>query len=301
MNILITGGTGLVGNALIRSLKNKGHQITVVSRDPQKTLPGARVISWNLQDLSSEIDSSNAVINLAGSSLAGKNPLVMRWTKTRKAEIISSRIQAGSILSTALEKAAHKPEVLIQASAIGYYGNRGEDQVSENSPPGDDFLASVCQSWEKSTSSVEELGIRRIIMRIGLVLSPAGGLLPLLSLPFRFYIGGTIGTGKQIMSWIHITDLVKSIEYFIENPQTQGIYNITAPKPVTNQEFTAQLSSTLNRPAWFSIPSFLLKLTFGEAATLALDGREVAPNRLLAAGYQFRYNQLSTAVDDLFK
>ena len=248
----------------------------------------------------SEIKSTDVVVNLAGASLAGKNPLSMRWTKNRKTEIISSRIQAGSILSNALEQATHKPEVLIQASAIGFYGNHGENQVTENSPPGNDFLASVCQPWEKSTSNVEELGIRRVIPRIGLVLSSEGGLLPLLSLPFKMYIGGKIGTGRQIMSWIHITDLVKSLEYFIENPQTQGVYNITAPEAVTNQEFASQVSSTLNRPTWFSIPSFLLKLTLGEAATLALDGREVLPKRLLEAGFQFQFNQLSTALDDLF-
>ena len=300
MQILITGGTGLIGTALRQSLQNNGHQVVIVSRSTQQILPGVKIISWDLENLISEIETTDVVVNLAGASLAGKNPLSMRWTKNRKTEIISSRTQAGSILSTALEQATHKPEVLIQASAIGFYGNHGEDQVHENNPPGNDFLASVCQSWEKSTSSVEELGTRRVIARIGLVLSREGGLLPLLSLPFRLFLGGKIGAGRQTMSWIHIADLVKSLEFFIENPQTQGVYNITAPKAVTNQEFTSQVSSTLNRPTWFSIPSFLLKLTLGEAATLALDGREVLPKRLLEAGFQFQFNQLSTALDDLF-
>jgi uncharacterized protein len=300
MKILITGGTGLIGTALRQSLQEKGHQVIIVSRNPQQRITGTKIIPWDLEILKSELGSTHAVVNLAGSSLAGKNPLTMRWTKSRKAEIITSRIQAGTTLNTALENTSPKPEVLIQASAIGYYGNQGKEQVDENSLAGNDFLAEVCQSWEKSTLGVEEQGIRRVIARIGLVLSREGGLLPLLSLPFQFFLGGKVGTGKQTMSWIHIADLVKSLEYFIENPTTQGVYNITAPCPVTNQEFGSQLSSTLNRPSWLPIPSFLLKIMFGEAATLALDGREVLPKRLTEAGYQHQYNQLSAALKALY-
>jgi len=301
MKIIITGGTGLIGTALSQSLQKKGHQITIVSRNPQQLLPGVRIISWDLNPLINELENSDAVVNLAGASLAGKNPLNMRWTKVRKAEIINSRVKAGNHLSTALEQATHLPEILIQTSAIGYYGNTGLDPMDEYSTPGKDFLSEVCQSWESSTSSVEELGIRRIIARIGLVLSSKGGLLPLLSLPFQFYIGGRIGTGQQIMSWIHITDLVNCLEYFLLNKQMQGVYNITAPKPVTNQEFVTILSRSLNKPAWLPIPSFAFKMAFGEASTLALDGREVLPLRLLETGYRWQFDRLDQAIKDLFR
>lgn len=299
MNILITGGTGLIGSALKQSLQKKGHQITIVSRNPQQIVPGVRLISWDLDRLIAELEVSDAIVNLAGASLAGNNPITMRWTKARKEEIIYSRIKAGETLCIALEKTQKKPEVLIQASAIGYYGNLGKDQVDESSIAGSDFLAQVCQSWEASTSRVEELGVRRIVARIGLVLSEKGGLMPLLSLPYRLFLGGPIGSGKQIMSWIHITDLINSLEHFLENTNTQGIYNITAAQPVTNQEFSAIMSRSLNKPDWLHLPSFALKITLGEAATLALDGREVLPGRLLESGFQYQFSQLPEALDDL--
>ena len=299
MNILITGGTGLIGTALKESLQEKGHQITIVSRNPQQIVPGARLISWDLDPLITELEGTDAVVNLAGASLAGNNPLDMRWTKIRRREIINSRIKAGETLCVALEKAQQKPEILIQASAIGYYGNIGKDQVDESDLAGSDFLARVCQSWEASTSRAEELGVRRIIARIGLVLSDKGGLLPLLSLPFRLFLGGPMGSGEQFMSWIHIADLVKSLEHFLENANTQGIYNITTPEPVTNRGFAAEMGRSLNKPNWLPIPGFAMKLALGKAATLALDGREVLPGRLLESGFQYQFSQLPQALDDL--
>ncbi len=299
MNILITGGTGLIGTALRKSLQQKGHQITVISRNTQQIIPGVKLNSWDLETLIAELEDTDAIVNLAGESLAGSNPLSMRWTEARKEKIINSRIKSGEILSSALEKVQKKPEVLIQASAIGYYGNRGIDQVDESSLAGSDFLAQVCLFWEASTSKAGELGIRRIIARIGLVLSNQGGLLPLLSLPFRLFLGGRFGSGEQFMSWIHIADLVKSLEYFLENANTQGIYNLTAPEPVTNREFAAEMGASLNKPDWLAIPSFAPKLALGEAATLALDGREVLPGRLLESGFQYQFNQLPQALDDL--
>ena len=299
MNILITGGTGLIGTALRESLQEKGHQITIVSRNPQQIVPGVRLISWDLDPLITELEGTDAVVNLAGASLSGNNPLDMRWTKTRRREIINSRIKAGETLCVAIEKAQKKPEILIQASAIGYYGNIGKDQVDESGLAGSDFLAKVCQSWEASTSRAEELGVRRIIARIGLVLSDKGGLLPLLSLPFRLFLGGPMGSGEQFMSWIHIADLVKSLEHFLENANTQGIYNITTPEPVTNRGFAAEMGRSLNKPNWLPIPGFAMKLALGKAATLALDGREVLPGRLLESGFQYQFSQLPQALDDL--
>jgi len=300
MKILITGGTGLIGTAMQESLQKKGHQITIVSRNPLQTIPGVSFISWDLDPLTRELEDTDAVVNLAGASLAGSNPVTIRWTKNRREEIINSRTRAGDILCTALEKTHKKPEILIQASAIGYYGNIGKEQVDESSAVGSDFLAQVCQSWEASTARAEELGVRRIIARIGLVLSDKGGLLPLLSLPFRLLIGGTIGSGEQFMSWIHIADLVKSLEHFLENANTQGIYNITAPEPVTNRVFAAEVGRSLNKPIWLPIPGFAMKLVLGKAATLALDGREVLPGRLLESGFQYQFSQLPQALDDLY-
>jgi uncharacterized protein (TIGR01777 family) len=301
MNILITGGTGLIGSALSQSLVKKSHHVTILSRNPQQIIPGIRLVSWEPRTLITEIEKADAVVNLAGESLAGSNPLAMRWTTTRKSKIINSRIDVGQALSTALEKAQRKPDLIIQASAIGYYGTQGENPADESSSSGADFLAQVCQSWEASTQKAEELGIRRIIARIGLVLSNNGGLLPLLSLPFRLFVGGPVGTGQQYMSWIHIADLVNSLEYFLENRQTRGIYNLSAPHPVTNREFASALSTALNRPTWLPLPGAVLKLALGEAATLALDGREVLPGRLLESDFQFRFGILAQALDNLFR
>ncbi|MCJ7714930.1 MAG: TIGR01777 family oxidoreductase, partial [Anaerolineales bacterium] len=236
---------------------------------------------------------------LAGTNIAGSNPLQMRWTPNRKKQILTSRVIAGEKLTAAIQLAVVKPEVLIQASAVGYYGHTGSDPVDETNFPGADFLADVCQQWEDSTSPVESLGVRRVITRIGLVLSPEGGLLPLLSLPFRIYLGGKIGSGKQGMSWVHIHDVVNSIQFLVENLQAQGAYNLTAPNPVINQQFAQSLGKSLRKPAWFPVPEFILKFALGESATLALDGRQVFPKRLLEAGYQFEYSSLQPALDNI--
>ena len=301
MKILITGGTGLIGKALTHTLTQKGHQVTIVSRSPQRELSGVRLVSWDSDSLVKELEDTDAVINLAGASISGSNPLSMRWTEKRKSLIASSRIQAGELLLQALQRSTRKPEILIQASAIGYYGNQGSQPVDENSPPGKDFLADVCQTWENSTAGVEELGVRRIVTRLGLVLSRDGGLLPLLALPYKFYLGGTIGNGLQPMSWIHIDDVVNSFMYFIDNPSTQGIFNLTAPSPVQNKIFSKTLGKALNRPSWFTIPTWALRIMLGEASTLAVDGREVLPRRLLEAGFNFNFNEIDRALTDLFQ
>ena len=301
MKILITGGTGLIGSALTRSLLNNDYQITVISRTPDLVDPRCEAIPWDLDLITQEIKSSKAVINLAGASISGSNPLSMRWTEKRKSLIASSRIQAGDLLLQAIQRSTHKPEIIIQASAIGYYGNQGSQPVDENSPPGKDFLADVCQTWENSTAGVEELGIRRIVTRLGLVLSGEGGLLPLLALPFKFYFGGPIGNGLQQMSWIHVDDVVHSILHFMNNPSTQGIFNLTAPVPIQNLTFSEALGKSLNRPSWLPIPPWALKIILGEASTLAVDGREVIPFRLLESGYKFNFKEIDPALKDLFQ
>lgn len=301
MKIIISGGTGLIGSALTRSLIEKKHQITLISRSPDKVNPRLNPIPWDLDRISQEMESTDAVVNLAGASIAGSNLLSMRWTNKRKDLIKSSRIKSGQFLLDAIRRSAHKPEVFIQASAIGYYGNRGDQPVDENTPRGVDFLAQVCQEWESSTAGVEELGLRRIITRLGLVLSREGGLLPLLSLPHKFYLGGPLGKGQQPMSWIHIQDVVEAYSYLMDNRSTQGIYNLTAPIPVNNRGFSASLGKTLNRPSWLAIPAGAVKLLLGEASTLAVDGREVFPQRLIESGYDFKFKNIDSALNDIFQ
>jgi len=302
MKVLIAGGSGLIGSALSNSLLAAGHQVVIISRQPDKTgnLPsGIKTIGWASEDLIRAVSTADAVVNLAGASIAADNPFRMRWTTQRKTEILDSRLQAGAKLTKAIQAAGTIPEVLIQASAIGYYGNVGSELVDETSSAGDDFLAGVCQGWEGSTKVLEILGVRRVIIRIGLVFSPVGGLFQLLKLPFLFYLGGQIGTGNQYLSWIHIDDLVAAIRYLIDNRFNQGVFNLTAPKPVQNRDFAQRLGKILTKPAWFPVPGVVLRLLLGEVSTLALDGRQVYPTRLLDSGFGFRFDQLDFALKDL--
>ncbi len=299
MKILITGGTGLIGSALTQYLLGHGHQVIIVSRnsaDPNNLVP---VIPWKTDSIKKEIERSDAVIHLAGASIAGTGLIPSRWTAKHKSLIKTSRVKTGQILTEAIQQAAQKPAVFIQASAIGFYGNSGAEQADEKSPAGSDFLAEICQIWEKTTGAVEAEGVRRVIARIGLVLSNHGGLYPLLALPYRLFLGGKIGDGQQWMSWIHINDLVQSLAYLLEDPIAQGTYNLTAPAPVTNQEFGDRLSTALGRPKWLPIPGLLLKLLLGEAATLALEGRAVYPGRLLKSDFTFGFPDLTSALLDL--
>lgn len=299
MKILISGGTGLIGSALAESLYSAGHQVTIISRDPDRVNAKYQALSWDESDLLEEMANTNAVINLAGASLAGENPLNMRWTPKRKQAIISSRTLASAKLLEAIRKLDRKPEVFLQASAIGFYGNKGKASADETTPAGDDFLSVVCREWEASSAEVAELGVRRLVIRIGLVLSQSGGLLPTLSLPFRFFVGGRIGKGDQYLSWIDIEDIVSGIEFLINDPVHQGVYNLCSPSPVTNLEFSKVLGKTLRRSAWLPVPAIIMRIMLGEAATLALDGRPVHPARLLRSGFQFRYPQLENSLKHL--
>jgi uncharacterized protein (TIGR01777 family) len=299
MRYLIAGGTGLIGSALAESLLADGHKVSIISRNPSIVNPELRAVSWDESALLEELVTADAVVNLAGASLAGENPLQMRWTPQRKQAIISSRLAVGKKLVDAISQLGRKPEVFVQASAIGFYGNQGSDPADENSSPGHDFLAQVCREWETATADLEKIGIRRLVIRIGLVLSQRGGLLPLLALPFRLLVGGKIGTGNQYLSWIHIQDIVKSIQFLIDDPRHQGVYNLTAPNPETNQAFSQLMGNSLRRPVWLPIPSWVLKIALGEASTLALDGRPVYPTRLLKSGYQFQFPDLKGCLESM--
>lgn len=301
MNILILGGTGLIGSALARSAMADGNKIWVLTRNPASSkLPaGAAAIDWKdaisgkWLDLFSTMD---AVVNLAGETV-GQWP----WNAARKNEILESRLAAGNIISNAYEKASRKPPVLIQSSAIGFYGPLGSEPVSEDGKAGKDFMAAVSQKWEESTSKVENIaGVRRIIIRTSLVLDAKGGVLPLMALPVRFFAGGPLGNGKQGVSWIHIEDEVRAIRYLIENEKARGVFNLSSPNPVSNSVFIRELAHSLGRPFWIPAPAIILKLVLGEMSTLLLDGQFVLPEALLALGFHFNYEQPSEAFAALF-
>lgn len=308
MHILIAGGTGLIGQALIRQLLLQGHEVTILSRNPQKLeaeMPGVSLLKWDGRSSKGWghiIEETDAVINLAGASIAGEgllNIVTQRWNRENKRRIQQSRVNAGQAIVQAIEAADNKPQVLVQASAVGYYGPRDSEDVAEGSPPGTDYLAQVCVDWENCTKAVEEMGVRRVVIRTGLILTEDGGILPIMLLPFRLFVGGPVGSGKQGVSWIHMQDEVQAIIYLIENETAQGVYNLTAPKPVTYAEFGKTAGKVMKRPSFIPVPSFALKMVLGEKSMLVLDGQRVVPSRLLEAGFNFRFAELQPALQNL--
>jgi hypothetical protein len=305
MRVLITGGTGLIGRALAANLVADGHEVIVLSRNPQRAtgLPaGVRAEGWDARTAEgwgSLADGADAIVNLAGENLAGAGFFPARWTAERKRLIRESRLNAGQAVVQAVEAATQKPHVVIQASAVGYYGPRGDEVITEESPPGDDFLARLCVDWEASTAAVEEMGVRRAVIRTGIVLSREGGTLPRLLLPYRLFVGGPFGSGRQYYSWIHIADEVAAIRFLMENEAASGPFNLTAPNPLPNAEFGKVLGRVLRRPSAVPVPGFAMRLLLGEVATVVLDGQRVLPRRLQELGFTFRFPELEAALRDL--
>jgi len=305
MRVMITGGTGLIGRALIEALQEHDHQILVLSRNPDKydDFPyDVEFLQWDAktpQGWGDQINHVDAVVNLAGENLAGKGFFPSPWTPERKKRILDSRLQAGRALNAAIEAAEQKPKVLIQASAIGYYGPRGDDIITEESEPGDDFLAQTCVQWEDVTRPVEAMGVRRAIIRTGIVLSPEEGALPRLLLPHRLFVGDPFGNGEQWYSWIHIADEAAAIRFLIENEQAIGPFNLTAPHPVKNKMLSKKLGKVIGRPSWLPIPGFVMRTLFGEVATVVLDGQHVLPQKLEMLGFEFQYPTAEDALRDL--
>ena len=301
MNVLITGGTGLIGTELSTQLINKGYQVTILSRNPSlnKIVPDARIVSWDgmsLKGWAQEMDQVDVVVNLAGASI-GEG----RWTSERKNEIYASRINAGKAIFNAIKLAKGRKRVLLQASAVGYYGNSGECILDETSPPGNDFLSKLCMAWEASTANVEQFSVRRIVLRTGLVLTPKAGVLRKLLLPFRFFAGGKYGNGEQWWPWIHIVDQINSMIYLIENEKASGVFNLTAPQPIKMKDFGKTLARALSRPYCAPIPGFILEIALGEMSKIILEGQRALPIRLLNTGYTFKFEYLSGALEDLLK
>lgn len=300
MRIIITGGSGLIGRALTADLTAEGYEVVVLSRSPEKmkNLPtGATAHTWDGQSAAGWghlADGAAAIVNLAGENLAAG-----RWTTERKRIIRDSRLNAGRAVVEAVEAATHKPEVVIQASAVGYYGPQNEQGITEENPAGQDFVAQVCAEWENSTAPVEAMGVRRVIIRTGLVLSTEGGALPRMLLPFKLFAGGPLGSGRQWLSWIHLADTVAAIRYLIEQPEASGPFNLTAPAPLTNATFGQTLGRVMHRPAIMPAPSFAIRLLFGEMATVVLDGQQALPYRLQQLGFTFQFPKAEAALQDL--
>jgi len=293
MNILITGGTGLIGRALCRVLLAEGHTLTVFSRHPDSVAGKCGV---GVKALASLDDwhphhHFDAVINLAG------EPIVdAAWTELRKKVLRDSRIALTRQLVARIAQAEQKPAVLLSGSAIGYYGGRGDRELVETSGPGDDFPAQLCIDWESAALEAEQYGVRVCLLRTGLILSKDGGLLARMLPPFRLGLGARLGDGKQWMSWIHIDDYAQHLLSMLQDAQLSGPFNMTSPKPVTNAEFTRILASVLRRPAAFLAPATMLKLAMGERAALVLEGQRVLPARLEASGVQCVYPELELAL-----
>ncbi len=306
MRVIITGGTGLIGTALADSLLKDQHDVIVLSRNPSKVKhlsPAARVVEWDGRTPTGWYDlitEDTAIVNLAGAGIASG-----RWSAGRKRAIRDSRTVAGNAVAQAIDLSItlreKKPAALIQASAVGFYGNRGDEIITESSSTGDDYLASVCRDWEASTESVEAMGVRRAIIRTGVVLSTMGGAFPLMAMPFYVFGGGPVGSGRQYVPWVHIKDQVRAIRYMIENEEAAGIYNVTAPNPVTNRDFGKALGKTLARPSFLPAPAFAMKAALGEMSTILLDGQRAVPKRLLDEGFTFDYPVVQEALDDLMQ
>jgi uncharacterized protein (TIGR01777 family) len=305
MKIIIAGGSGLIGRALTESLAADGHRVLILGRNPAKVknLPtGAKALHWDGRTLgpwAEELESTDAVVNLAGASIMGEGLVPNLWTKSRKNLIVQSRLNAGTALLNALKATTNKPSVLIQSSAIGYYGPRDETKLDEQSKPAKDFLAQTCVAWEASTKEVEQLGMRHVIIRTGLFFSPNGGVFPLLALPFKLFVGNSFGDGRQYYSWIYVVDHIAALRHLLENKLASGPYNLTAPNPVTNKELARTLGKVLRRPSFFVLPAFLMKLILGELSTAILDGQRVIPKRLQTDGFSFAHPTLESALHDL--
>jgi hypothetical protein len=302
--VLITGGTGFIGRALTREFLDAGYDIVVLSRYPRnascKVDNRVKVVQWNTTTLNgwaSYADGALAIVNLAGESIG-----TGRWLGKKKKQILESRVNAGKAIVEAVEQAKNKPQVVIQGSAVGYYGDGGDEILSENSSTGAGFLADVCKQWEQTIQPVAALGIRLIVVRIGVVLGPCDGFLSRVMPVFRLFLGGRIGSSKQWLSWINIYDVVGAIRFLIENPNLKGIFNLTAPHPILSKDFYALLGKAMHRPVLLSVPAFMLKVLMGEMATeLLLSSQRAIPKRLLQAGYRFKYVDPGLALKNIIK
>jgi uncharacterized protein (TIGR01777 family) len=297
MNVMIAGGSGFLGNALTKSFLADDHKVFVLTRGASVPA-GAQAVKWDAKTTrgwGNLVNEMDVIIHLAGKSLAS-----WPWTAATKRDFHDSRVFPGLALGQAILEAGHRPGIFIQQSGINHYGLQGS-MADEATPPGDDFLAQLTVQWEDATKSVEELGVRRVVIRSAVVLGKVEGLLPLMALPVKLFVGGPIGGGKFSIPWIHINDWVDALQYLIANENAHGAYNLIAPTPTSNADFYRALASVLHRPYWFPTPTFLLRTFLGEMSVLVVEGRFALPKRLTESGYKFQFEAAREALADLFQ
>ena len=308
MRVVIAGGGGFLGSPLAWAWAEEGHDIRVLTRglapgqaqhESGTGRPGITRVGWEPDggagQLAREFDGASAVINLAGTSIAGA-----RWTTARKKAIRDSRIRATQSLAAAFAESPSGSATFISASGVGYYGDRGNEVLTENSTPGTDFLAQVCTEWEAEARRVEQHGVRVVLLRTGIVLEKGGGALPQMMRPFRFFVGGPLAGGRQYFSWVHRHDWTEMVRWIVETPQVAGAVNVTAPHPVTNAEFSRALGRAMRRPSLAPVPRAALKVALGELADTLLASQRALPARAQAAGYHFRYPEIDIAFRGIF-
>jgi uncharacterized protein (TIGR01777 family) len=297
VKILISGGTGFLGRNLTRSFIQDGHQVYILTRGDH--VPAhAQALQWDAKTTTGWghlVNEMDVVIHLAGKSLAS-----WPWTSSTKQAFLDSRLSSALALVEAIRTASRRPGIFIQQSGINHYGLHGE-LADESTPPADDFLAQLTVQWENATQPLEELGIRRVVIRSAVVLAKTEGLMPLMAMPMHLFLGGPAGSGGQAMPWIHIKDWVRAVRYLIENKNARGAYNLIAHTSISNSEFNQTLAEVLHRPCWLSIPAFLMRNLLGEMNVLILEGRAAKPKRLIDAGYQFQFSAPREAFRDLYR
>ncbi|RSL31628.1 TIGR01777 family protein [Salibacterium salarium] len=298
MNIAITGGTGLVGSTLTGYLTQQGHHVYILTRNSKNQQNKANItfVQWLDKGLypEKELPNIDAVVNLAGASIN------KRWTAKHKQAILHSRIRATKEVTRIIQEMESPPDVLINASAVGYYGVSNQTTFTEATPPQNrDFLQDVCERWEKEASKVEKMGVRTVYARFGLILDKKEGALPKIMLPYKLFAGGPIGSGKQWYSWIHLRDVIEMIVFAICHEEVKGALNVTAPNPERMKDFGKKLGNAMNRPHWAPVPAFLLRNALGDMSLLVLKGQRVLPEKMMSHGYGFSYPALDEALTDL--
>jgi uncharacterized protein (TIGR01777 family) len=303
MKIVVSGGSGFIGNVLVPRLLAEGHEIVLFTRDPAAARANldlrVKVERWDGKTLGAwtpHIDGADAVLSFAGESIAGK-----RWTRIQKQRIIESRVDATNAIVEAIGKAFKRPAVLINASAVGFYGPVESGDVPEDYPRGNTFLSETTDRWEQSARSVERYGVRLVLLRISVVLGERGGALAKMLLPFRLFVGGPIGTGRQWFPWVHVDDLVNTVLFALSNQSVSGPVNVVAPQAVTMKEFCTALGKSLHRPSWVPVPAFFLKLLLGEMSDMVLTGQRAVPKALERHGFKFKFPHLSSALADILR
>jgi uncharacterized protein len=299
MKIVIAGGSGFIGSVLVDRFLAAGNDVVLLTRNPEKLASpknkGLLLVKWDgttIGGWSKHLDGADAVVNLSGANIAGG-----RWSNTRKKELRDSRLLPTRAIVQAISSVQHKPKVLVNASAIGYYGSPEVDSITEKNGEGNGFLGELCTQWEEEALKVKDDHVRVVLLRTGVVLDPSGGALKKMLLPFKLFAGGPLGSGKQWLSWIHRDDLVSIIVYAIENESIVHALNATAPVPVTMDEFAELLGRVMNRPSWIRVPAFILKLVLGEMSETVLQGCRVLPEKLLNSGFVFRYGNIIDALE----